>query len=412
MNNLTSCEEPGLLPISCAMERMLELVNSITEIEWVALDDSLDRILASPITSMIDVPAHTNSAMDGYALRHADAARYLSLQIIGQSLAGHPFNTEILPGTCIRITTGAMLPPGADCVVMQENTTVHADSIKLLQSPHAGENIRLRGEDIKQGSLVLPLGKRLGPLDIGFLASVGVAGVDVFRRPRVAVLSTGDELIAPGNTLPVGKIYDSNRYAIIALLHRLAVDVIDMGLIPDQPDAIRSAFITASSQADAVISSGGVSVGDADFVKEILIELGEINFWKVAIKPGKPFAFGKIGAAYFFGLPGNPVSSIVTLHQLAVPVLQYLAGEIIAQNPPLKIMASAPFKKRPGRAEFQRARIISDVEKTSVQKNGAQGSGVLTSFSGANCYVMLEQDRASVAAGEIVSVIPFDRFID
>lgn len=403
------CDESHLLPIENAIQRMLEQVTPVTETETIALQDALDRILAHPVTATINVPAHANSAMDGYALRAADSDQ--SLQLIGTSLAGHPFTGELTPGTCVRIMTGALIPAGADCVVMQENTQAQGETITPTQSARPGENIRKRGEDITEGDQVLSKGKRLGPVDIGLLASLGIHQVSVYRRLRVAVLSTGDELTPPGLALPAGNIYDSNRYAIIAVLQRLAVEVMDIGLIPDQPDAIRSALTQAAEQADAVISSGGVSVGDADFVKDILAELGQIGFWKVAIKPGKPFAFGSLGQARFFGLPGNPVSALVTLHQLALPILQHMAGEVSESPLTLNVKATSVFKKRPGRTDYQRARLSDINGENQVASDRAQGSGILTSFTHANCYVVLEQERGKVEEGETVRVLPFDRFL-
>lgn len=405
------CDEPQLMPVADAIAQMRAQTKTLVETESIALSHALDRILAEPVYAKINVPAHANSAMDGYALRAAEASLQQPLQLIGKALAGHAYDGLLEPGTCVRITTGALIPAGADCVVMQENTTHKDNQIQLTQLPHLGENIRLAGEDISCGELVVAQGQRLGPIEIGLLASQGIAQVPVYRRLRVAVISTGDELTAPGQSLPSGHIYDSNRYGIIALLQRLAVEVIDLGLIPDQPDAIRSAFYAGAAQADAIISSGGVSVGDADFVKDLLSETGQVHFWKVAIKPGKPFAFGKLGQSHFFGLPGNPVSAMVTLHQLVLPILQQLAGERHHAPLTLQVVTDSGFKKRPGRSDYQRAQLKSENGQDRVVSNGVQGSGVLTSFTNANCYVVLEQDRASVGAGEKVTVLPFDRFI-
>lgn len=409
---MACCDEPRLLPLTDALERMQAAVRAVPETletESLPLQQLLDRILAEPIKAGFDVPGHDNSAMDGYALRAEEADQALTL--IGQSLAGHAFDEELLAGQCVRITTGATIPKGADSVVMQENTQVEGGQVNITQTPRIGENIRRAGEDIAAGSDVLPAGRRLGPVDIALLASMGLDRAPVKRRLKVAVVSTGDELTPPGEALLEGHIYDSNRYGMIAMLQRLNVEVLDFGLIPDQPEAIRAAFESAGKQVDAIISSGGVSVGDADYVKDILGELGDIGFWKVAIKPGKPFAFGKIGNAYFFGLPGNPVSSMVTLHQLALPVLRQMAGETL--EPPLALSATAveAFKKRHGRQDFQRAKFALIDGKNTVSGKGPQGSGVLTSFRGANCYAMLEADRGRVEAGEAVTVLPFDRFL-
>lgn len=405
------CDEARLLPLADALTRMQNQIIPLTGTEKVSLNQAADRILAESIVAALDVPPHANSAMDGYALRVQDTAQDKPLRLIGSALAGHPFEPEVTEGTCVRITTGAPIPMGADCVVMQENVLLHEHSVTLTQMPRAQENIRNRGEDIESGDTVIAQGRRLGPFDIGLLASLGLANVRVYHSLSVAVFSTGDELTHPGDELPVGNIYDSNRYAIIALLQRLAVNVIDLGLIPDHPAAIRSVLQEAAAKADVIISSGGVSVGDADFVKETLQEQGEIDFWKVAIKPGKPFAFGKLGKSYFFGLPGNPVSALVTLHQLALPMLQYMAGE--KAEPPVTVMikAATTFKKRPGRTDFQRGCLHFDNGENQVRSVGAQGSGLLTSFSNANCYVILEQERGTVAEGEMVTVLPFDRYI-
>lgn len=407
---MTNCEEPSLLPIADALARMQYVAQSVAENEYVSLQFALDRILAQPITAGLDVPAHDNSAMDGYAL-HSDSDVTKPLQLIGTALAGHPFAGNVVAGTCVRIMTGAPLPAGANCVAMQENTHANGEWISITQALHANENVRHRGEDIHAGEQILAQGKRIGPIEIGLLASLGIDRVCVVRRLRVAVLSTGDELTPLGQPLAPGQIYDSNRYGIIAMLQRLGAEIIDIGLVRDNAAEISTAFKNAAAQADAVISSGGVSVGDADFVKDVLSELGDIGFWKVAIKPGKPFAFGALGNSLFFGLPGNPVSAVVTLHQLTLPILRQMAGEVFESDLLLPLTAATQFKKQPGRCDFQRGRLNVDDGHAVVIRNGAQGSGVLTSLSGANCYVVLERERGSVSEGEKVSVLPFDRFL-
>ncbi|MGD8175994.1 molybdopterin molybdotransferase MoeA [Marinimicrobium sp. ARAG 43.8] len=406
---MTHCDAPGLIPLADALARMQMTVQTVEAIETVPLSELLDRVLAEPVHATINVPGYDNSAMDGYALRAVDAG--LSLTIAGQALAGHTHSEPLKPGECVRITTGAPIPPGADTVVMQEDTERVGERLRLTITPNRGDHIRRAGESIAEGTEVLPAGYRLGPIDIGLLASLGLAQARVRRKPVVAVLSTGDELTPPGAPLAEGQLYDSNRYSMIAVLRRLNVEVLDLGLIPDQPEAIREAFRRAAHDADAVLSSGGVSVGDADHVRPVLEELGEIGFWKVAIKPGKPFAFGQLGQAVFFGLPGNPVSSLVTLHQLAVPVLRTIAGE--APPPPVEVAASATdtFHKRPGRLDFQRAVLRREGEENRVSGFNAQGSGILTSFLGANAYAVLEADRGAVSPGDTVTVLPFDRFI-
>lgn len=403
------CDEPKLLPLNEALARMQAAISPVRESEDVSLAQLLDRVLAEPVRAGFNVPGYDNSAMDGFALRAQDAGQPLSL--IGESLAGHSFKGRLGPGECVRITTGACVPEGADAVVMQENTHIETSRVTITETPRPGENIRRAGEDIAEGSEVFPSGHRLGPVDIALLASLGRARAKVKRRLKMAVVSTGDELTPPGEELPAGCIYDSNRYGLIAMLQRLNVEILDLGLIPDRPEAIRAAFDKAGQEADAIISSGGVSVGQADYVKDILAELGEINFWKVAIKPGKPFAFGKLGKSTFFGLPGNPVSAMVTMHQLALPIIRAISGESVTPPLTLSAIANTPYKKRPGRQDFQRARLSLHDDENRVSSSGAQGSGVLTSFLDANAYAVLEQERGRVESGETVRVIPFDRFL-
>jgi molybdopterin molybdotransferase len=408
------CAQPNLLPVEAAIALMKQALNPVQDVESIGLLDGLDRVLAAPIYAAINVPGSDNSAMDGYGFRFGKDQ--LTLRIVGESLAGHVFEGEIKAGECVRITTGAIVPAGVDTVIMQEQVSVlntdNFDSlIRIDVPPLLGANIRRAGEDISQGSLVLPAGHRLTPIDIGLLASIGCQQVTVYRRLRVALLSTGDELTPLGQPLHSGNIYDSNRHTLRALLQRVSVEVIDLGLQPDDPEIIKASFIKAKQMADMVISTGGVSVGDADYTKSVLDELGSIHFWKVAMKPGKPFAFGKLGDLWFFGLPGNPVSAAVTYHQLVLPSLRYLAGEIFDASLAINAIAKNGFSKQVGRTDYQRGILTGDGDTNYVVITGPQGSGVLTSMAAANCYIVVEQERGAVAKGETVKVIPFDKFI-
>lgn len=414
------CSQPGLLSVHDALLRMHQQLIPVQETEWVDVAFALDRVLAEAVLASINVPASDNSAMDGYALRSADAQTEGALfEVIGQSLAGHPFCFAAQQGTAsalgsmqaVRIMTGAMIPAGADTVVMQENVTRTGETLQLNTGVVTGDNIRRAGEDIKIGGEILSQGHRIGALDIGLLASLGIARVKVWRKLRIAVLSTGDELLPPGAPHKVDKIYDSNRPSLCALLQRLAVEIKDVGIIADDLRALREAFTQAMQWADLVISSGGVSVGDADYTKTILAELGQIDFWKIAMKPGKPFAFGRLGEGWFFGLPGNPVSTAVTYHQLVVPALRSLSGEKWVESLQLSAIAQQSFKKHPGRMDFQRGILASEQGVNTVVSAGSQSSGVLSSMAKANCYIRLEAERGTVLPGETVTVIPFDRFI-
>lgn len=410
------CSQPELLPVADAIARMQIAITPIGATEVVELQTALDRVLAEPIFSAVNIPSHDNSAMDGYALLHAQAKLEQPLRIVGTALAGHPFKGEIRAGECVRIMTGAVLPTQTDTAIMQEQVNVTGDVIQLQRIPETGENIRRAGEDIATNSLVLEKGKRISPLDIGLLASLGVSHVKVFARVRIAILSTGDELKPLGQTLQAGELYDSNRQTLIALLSRLNVTLIDCGLVADDAQKICTAFQSAIAQADVVISSGGVSVGDADYTKTALESLGQINFWKVAMKPGKPFAFGSLSAAqnqpcWFFGLPGNPVSAVVTYHQLVLPALRHLAGERIEPSLSLSITTQSNLRKQPGRTDYQRGILQKIAGENQVTSTGNQGSGILSSLAQANCYIALEQERTAVTKGEKVTVIPFDKFL-
>lgn len=414
---MSCCSQPGLLAFDQALSHILQQLPPITDIEEIDLDHTLDRVSADTILAPISVPSSDNSAMDGYAIRASDNnSPQRALRIIGQSLAGHPFifptsECALTKYQAVRIMTGATIPAGADTVVMQELTSVVDEQLIINTSIKQGDNIRRTGEDIAQNSPVIQKGHRVTALDIGLLASLGIAKIKVYRQLRVALISTGDELLAAGETAVRGKIFDSNRPLLKALLQRLNIKLQDFGIIPDNPDLLSSTFVTAATSADAIISTGGVSVGDADYTKTVLSDLGNINFWKLAIKPGKPFAFGRINNCWFFGLPGNPVSTAVTYHQLVVPGLRKLAGEI--QKAPLNISAIAKqtFKKQPGRTDFQRGILFQENGINTVLSTGSQSSAVLSGMANANCFIRLDAERGSVSPGETVTVIPFDQTI-
>ena len=407
------CATDGLMRLEVALSRLINDTKQVSDTEAIPLGASLDRVLAEQIISPINVPSHDNSAMDGYALALKDLHSGDTLPLAGQSLAGHPYSGEIPAGHCIRIMTGASMPSGADVVIMQEQTETTGKGIRFLQKPDTpGNHIRTAGEDIPAGAQVLTPGRRIRPQDIGLLAALGIAQVRVYRKVRVAIFSTGDELKLPGEPLGEGGIYDSNRFVIKAMLSKLALDVIDLGRIPDDKAALRAAFMQADQAADAVISSGGVSVGAADYTKDMLAELGETRFWQLAIKPGKPFAFGQLPNSVFFGLPGNPVSAAVTLQQLAAPALRHMMNQQPEAKVELTLVTQTPLKKRPGRRDFQRARLVyRESGELQVRSTGHQGSGVLSTLSHSDCYIVLAEEDGDKQAGDLVKVQLFDQLL-
>ncbi|MCH4296026.1 molybdopterin molybdotransferase MoeA [Shewanella sp. 3B26] len=413
MHSQDPCSKPGLMHPDDAIVQLLSQVNTINYTEVVPLTDALGRVLAEDLASQIDLPPFSNSAMDGYAFRFDELLAHKGvLTLAGNAFAGHPFHGELKPGHCVRIMTGAPVPTGCDTVQMQEETEANGEQIRIQAPKAKGANVRSRGEELSAGDKVLTSGTRIRAAELGVLATVGVSQVRVYRKLRVAFFSTGDELRPVGSELAPGQIYDSNRYSIRGLLEKASMDWLDLGVIPDSPEAIRQAFRDAASRADVVLTSGGVSVGEADFTKQILGEEGQITFWKLAIKPGKPFACGRIGEALFCGLPGNPVSSMVTFQKLVWPMLRKMQG--MAQKPALLIEATlaSPIRKQPGRVEYQRGILSRDANGLSVRVTGSQGSGMLTSMSLANCFVHLAQFQGDTAAGETVLVEPFDSVLD
>lgn len=407
------CHTSDLISLEQALEKMLSQISPLQQTESIALTAAAGRITAAPVISPIDVPPFANSAMDGYAVRLADLQANAPLPVAGKAFAGAPFDGDWPARTCIRIMTGAPIPAGTEAVIMQEQAEVSDAGVRFTAAVQAGQNIRLAGEDIRQGAGVLPAGIRLGAAQLPLLASLGVAEVLVVRKLKVAVFSTGDELQPVGQPLQAGQIYDTNRFAVRLMLEQLGCEVLDLGIIRDDQNALRAAFEQADGQADVVISSGGVSVGEADYTKQMLDELGEVSFWKLAIKPGKPFAFGKLKQAWFCGLPGNPVSAALTFYQLVQPLLAKLAGHSDWHLPPrLQARAVTPLKKAPGRLDFQRGVFTRNAQgELEVSTTGHQGSHVFSSFSQGNCFIVLERERGSVAVGEKVEIEPFNALL-
>jgi molybdopterin molybdotransferase len=405
--------DPTLLRVEQVHEKLAQLVTPVSGSERVAIRSALGRILAEPIISSINVPPYANSAMDGYAVRSADlpAQGEQSLKVIGSSFAGEPFRGEIKTGECVRIMTGAKIPDGADCVIMQEHTQRNDNNITIGSGHCAGQNLRHPGEDMRIGSEVLRSGQRIGPAEIGLMASLGIAEVTVKRQLRVAFFSTGDELRGVGEILAEGQIYDSNRYTLFGMLQELGVSLIDMGVIRDDQTAVEQAFMHAASIADVVITSGGVSVGEADYVKLTLDKLGQVGFWRIAMKPGKPLAFGKVGTAVFFGLPGNPVSVMATFYLFALPALRHMMGQPYQQPLVYRARTQTRLKKAPGRTDYQRGVLHNDHGTLTVDATGMQASHILSGMSRANCFIVLPLEAGPIEAGTEVDVIPFHGLI-
>src|SRR6476661_8524212 len=400
--------DPNSMPVAKARAFIHQFLAPIGGTVRVPIRSALGRVLAEDVHSPVDVPSHRNSAMDGWAMRGADlkADSETTLQEIGASFAGKPFAGRVGAGQCVRIMTGGVVPEGADTVVMQERAKASGKSITFGGSNKTGQNVREAGEDLKKGSVALRKGRIVRPAELGLVASLGVGEIAVHRKLRVAFFSTGDELKSIGTTLGDGEIYDSNRYTLHGMLTRLDCEVLDMGVVRDDPQALEAAFREAATNADVVITSGGVSVGEADFVKAMMERLGEVVFWKVAMKPGRPLAYGRIGGAHFFGLPGNPVAVMVTFYEFVRDALFVLQGRRdVAPLPTFKVPLSAPIRKLPGRMEFQRGILAPDGNGGfTVRTTGDQGSGILSSMSQANCFIVLPVDTGNCAAGDLVDV--------
>ena len=408
--------DPNALPVRDAQRIIREFVQPVRAVEMVALRASLGRVLARDLVSPINVPAHDNSAMDGYALRGADLPLdgVATFKVVDIVYAGKPSTVVPGPGECVRIMTGGVMPAGCDSVLPQEFADSGDDVAMTVRAGaiRAGDNRRLAGEDLKAGSAALKAGRIIRPADLGLCASLGFAEIPVQRRLRVAFFSTGDELRSIGEPLGEGCVYDSNRYTIYGMLQRLGCEIIDMGVVRDSPEALEDALRTACENADAIITSGGVSVGAADYTKQVMAQLGDVTFWKVGMRPGRPLAFGRVTSnsrsAFLFGLPGNPVAVMVSFYFFARDALLQMMGAN-APLPLLQARSSEAIRKKPGRTEYQRGIITRSADGTpEVRLTGAQGSGILRSMSEANCMVVLHDEQGSVTAGDMVDILPFE----
>jgi molybdopterin molybdotransferase len=394
--------DPNAMSVQQARDFIQQFLDPVTETEILPIRESLNHILAEDVVSPSNVPNYNNSAMDGFAFKYSEGIKMI--KIIGTAFAGKPFNGEIKASECVRIMTGAAIPNGADTVVMQEKTVNKGEYINLLEAPKAGSNIRLAGEDLKKGQHVLVKGHKMNAADLGLLASLGIAEVATYRQLKVAFFSTGDELVSVGSPLKEGQIYDSNRYTIYGMLHQLNIEVVDLGAVPDNPSLLEDTLLKAAHENDVVITSGGVSVGEADYMKMLLAKHGQVMFWKINMKPGRPLAYGKIGHAHYFGLPGNPVSTMVTFYQFVKQALLTLMGCKIKPTPILKVECANVIKKAKGRTEFQRGYLYEDDGTWKVKALINQGSGILSSMSEANCFIVLPEESDGSEAGALVDV--------
>ena len=406
--------DPKALSVEQVGDFLHELVPTIQEVRSVGVFDALDAVLAQDVISPISVPPHDNSAMDGFAFGGRQLGKNeLSLRVIGTALAGQAWQGQAGAGECVKITTGAVMPKGLDTVVPLEFTTLEGEYVRIPSGVvQAGDNRRLMGEDLMQGQPALRAGTRLGPAALGLLASLGLKEVSVRRRLRVAYFSTGDEILSLGEPPREGAVYDSNRYTVFGLLTRLGCEVIDMGVVRDDPQALEAAFRLAASQADAIITSGGVSVGEADFTKAMMNKLGDVAFWRIAMRPGRPMAVGRIGRSVLFGLPGNPVAVMVTFLAFVRPALLRMMGAHETTVPLRQAKSLEPLRKKAGRTEYQRGIVSRNAQgEWVVRTTGNQGSGVLRSMVEANGLIVLHHHQGDVAVGDPVDVMMFEGVI-
>ena len=398
--------DPNAMSVAQARQFIQQFLSPVAETETVATMQALGRVLAADIISPSNVPNYNNSAMDGYAFKYSEGIKVA--KIIGTAFAGKAFAGVVNASECIKIMTGGVIPTGADTVVMQERIAIKSDCITLLEIPIKDANVRLAGEDLKIGQTVLAKGHILKPADLGLIASLGIGEVSVFSKLKVAFFSTGDELVSVGKLLATGQVYDSNRYTIFGMLSRLGVEISDLGVVPDQPEMLEATLLKAANENDVVITSGGVSVGEADYMKAMLAKHGQVLFWKINMKPGRPLAYGKVGlhekTAHYFGLPGNPVSAMVTFYQFVREALICLMGSAAKPLPMFKVECTEVIKKATGRTEFQRGILFEDAGSWKVKPLPNQGSGVLSSMSAANCFIVLDDTIGNCEAGKMVNV--------
>jgi molybdopterin molybdotransferase len=403
------------------IERLVENHSLMSQPELMSVEVNLTHPphwlsrahLAQDVISPIDVPSHTNSAMDGYAFLMPKSKQTLKLKVAGLASAGHPFVGEIKAGECIKIMTGAVLPQGLDTVVAQEMVTQEGDCVEFdLTKLNAGDNRRLQGEDLPKGGVALKKGQRLNAACLGLLASLGLKSVQVIKPLRVAIFSTGDEIKAVGSYLLDGQIYDSNRPTLMALVNTLGAEVIDMGICPDDPLELEKVFTQACQSAQVIITSAGVSAGERDFTKELMTKMGEVVFWHIAMRPGRPMAVGRLADTLLFGLPGNPVAVMVTFLALVRPALLKLMGAKDSHLIRQKAVSLEHIRKKPGRTEYQRGvSVMQDNGELSVKLSGSQGSGILSSMVNGNCLVVLPHEQGDVQVGQAVEIWPLDGLI-
>ncbi len=413
----TSGYDPEALPVAKANEVIRSFVKPVAGVERLPVRAALGRVLAKHIVSPINVPSHDNSAMDGYAVRSDDLGANLPVTLteIGAAYAGREFTGKVQRGECVRVMTGAVMPANTDTVVMQEMAAAQGKNITIPPGQERGQNRRLAGEDLEKGRPALVAGRLLRPADLGLIASLGIGEVSVRRKLKVAFFSTGDELVSVGKKLLPGEVYDSNRYTLWGMLTRLGCEVIDLGVVRDDPKKLEAAFRKAAASADAVVTSGGVSVGEADFTKQMMAKLGEVVFWKIAMRPGRPMAFGRIRgrgrAAYLFGLPGNPVAVMVTFYHFVRGALLTMMGRSDTELPLPRVTSETAIRKKPGRTEYQRGILQLNDGEWTVRPTGSQGSGILRSMSEANCFIVLHHEQGGVQAGDAVDVMLMDGLV-